>query len=806
MPNLMKLTLFSMLMLGCFNVFAQDYTITGIVKDSTQTIVFANVILTNSNGEITTGTITEEDGGFNLTTQQGTYTLTVSFLGYQTWEQSVVVSENIDIGSIILEQQNNELDEVVVTGKKPTLVKKVDRIEFNISNTILSEGDAWEALKKAPGVITSTSGALQIFGKSGVMVMIDERPIQLSSDELKNMLEGMSANEINSIEIITNPPAKYDAEGNGIINITLKKKKSLGYNGSVFSRYTQGVFPKSSNGGSIIHRGEKINASANYNFGIGKKNIQEDSDVNFLDSQSNPYSLWNENSDRNTNYLSHNFRTALDYYISDKSIIGVKIDGNLSPKQSIINKTITEVYNYQNELDSLFVNDNSTNRNVQNLSYNINFTQDFKRKGQSLTMDFDYVDYGNEGVQNVNTNFFNSDYDYIRNEFFTSDTKQDIEIYSSKADYSQPIDSTSHFETGIKFNSIETDNDLVYFTKDNSGDLVYDESRSNQFLYDEDTYAGYLSYSKSLKNIFVKLGLRAEYTKTKGNSITLNEVANNDYLELFPSAFFQYQMDNNNSLGLSYSRRIKRPNYSLLNPFQFFTSPYSYIEGNPFLQPAFSDNIELSYKIKSKFFFTLYFNYTKEPFTQISVQDNENQIFSYQAVNLDSDLLYGLFFYTSHNINQWWSLYFNLDINYNKYEFIDPNNENTLINNDQWAIAPYLWNEFTISKKDNLSIEVIAQYFSRKVQGGFDINERSEISIGIKKKLFNNKATLSIYSADLFNQNKFTLKSNYASQSHVFRENPENQHIRLSFTYRFGNTDIKSRNRKNSNEDEKKRI
>ncbi|QTE21985.1 TonB-dependent receptor domain-containing protein [Polaribacter cellanae] len=802
--NLLRTTFF--IVLFSYSSYAQ-IELKGVVKDSSNVAIeFANVVLTNQKNEIIKGTITDEKGEFSLSAKKGVYKLSISFLGYKDWVKEITLDDSFDFGIIILEESKNSLDEVVVTAKKPVIKRKVDRIEFNVNNTILSEGDAWGVLIKAPGVIASSSGSLQIFGKSGVLVMIDERPVQLSSDELKNMLEGMSANEINSIEVITNPPAKYDAEGNGIINITLKKKKSLGYNGNVFSRYTQGVFPKSNNGGGVVYRDDKINISANYNFGIGKRNVQENSNINFLNTQGDIFSSWNEDSDRNTSYLSHNFRTSFDYHIAEKSVIGMKIVGNISPKQQVINKTKTDVFNTQNELDSLFVNNNSSDRNVQNLSYNLNFTQKFKKKGQSLVLDFDYTDYENEGNQNVNTDFFDSSNSFNRNEFFTSDNKQDIKIYSSKLDYTQPIDSTSYFETGIKYNSIRTNNDLDYFNRDNSGSLIFDESRSNQFIYDEDTYAAYLSYNKDFKKFFVKLGLRAEYTETLGNSITLNQITDNDYFELFPSTFLQYRLNDNNSFGFSYSRRIRRPNYSLLNPFQFFSSPFSLIEGNPFLRPSFSDNIELSYSLRNKYFFTGYFNHTKDPFTQLSVQDNQEQIFRYNAVNLDSNIGYGLSFVTSFDINKWWSLYFDLNVYYREYEFIAPDSSNELIKNNNWNFDPYLWNEFTISKENNLSLEITAQYFSPKVQGGFDIRGRSEVSVGIKKKMFQNKSTLSVYVADIFDQNKFTLESNYAFQNHIFRENPENQYVRFSFTYRFGNTKIKGRKRKDGSKDEKNRL
>ncbi|TDQ25452.1 outer membrane beta-barrel protein [Tenacibaculum caenipelagi] len=778
----------------------------GVVRNSSNVAIeFANVVLTNQKNEIVKGTITNESGRFSLSVKGGGYKLSISFLGYKDWLKEISIDNGYDFGVIILEESKDNLDEVVVTAKKPVIKRKIDRIEFNVNNTILSEGNAWEVLNKTPGVIASSLGALQVFGKSGVLVMIDERPVQLSLDELKNMLEGMSASEINLIEVITNPPAKYDAEGNAIINISLKRKKTAGYNGEVFSRYTQGIFPKLSNGANIVYRNNKVNISANYSLGKGKSNVKENSDINFLNSTTNTTSFWKENSDRNTEYTTHNFRTLLDYQLSEKSVLGIKIDGNLVPRRETINKTRTDVFDDQKDLESFFINNNNSDSDTENISYNVNFNQKFKRKGRSLAFNFDYIDYETKGEQGVNTDFYKPDNSFDRNEYFISDNEQNIDIYTSKLDYIEPIDSTSNLETGFKFNSIKTDNNLIYFNRDAQGNLVFDSTRSNQFIYDENTYAAYLSYDKDFDRFSVKVGLRGEYTKTKGNSVTLNQITNNNYFELFPSAFFQYKLKNKNSLGISYSRRIKRPKFKLLNPFQFFTSPYSSIEGSPFLQPSFSDNIDITYSLKNKYFLTGYFSYTKNPFTQLSIQDNETRVFKYKAVNLNSNVALGLVFSTSFNVFSFWGVYFDMNLYNEIYEFIDIDGSQ-LIRNQRFNIDPYLWNEFQVSREHNLSLELTARYFSPKVQGGFDIKEMGEVSIGVKKKLFKNKATLSMYIVDVFDTNKYTLESKYAMQNHIFRENPENQYVRFSLSYRFGNSKNKKKAKKERKSEEKKRL
>src|SRR5690606_28121524 len=278
----MKLTLFSMLMLGCFSVFAQDYTVKGIVKDSTQVIAFANVILTDSNGEMKTGTITEEDGSFNLTTQQGTYTVTVSFLGYQTWKQTISVDQNLDLGIISLNSQDNELGEVVVTAEKPLIERKADRLVFNVRSSVFANGvSADELLKNVPR-IDPTSDGLSIIGKSSVQIMINERLLNLSGDDLKNYLKSLRSENIEKIEVITNPSAKYDAAGNsGLINIKLKKNSKLGFDGYITSTYTQRTKPSLGQSLKLNYSTEKLILEYNIYYGNDTRNIIHENEYIF---------------------------------------------------------------------------------------------------------------------------------------------------------------------------------------------------------------------------------------------------------------------------------------------------------------------------------------------------------------------------------------------------------------------------------------------------------------------------------------------------------------------------------------------
>ncbi len=784
--------------------------IRGTVKDSLNTpIEFANVFLTNQSNDIVTGTITDQRGDFNLPVKKGSYTLTISFMGYEDWTQEVTLNENKDFGNIMLSKSKNKLNEVVVAARKPLVERKVDRLVFNVENSIISKGTVWEVLKKTPSLITTSSGGLQIMGKDRVKIMINDRILQLSEEEIKSMLDNMSADNVKSIEVITIPPAKYDAEGSGLVNIRLNKNSGDGVKVNLKTDYEQSVKSKFNNGISFFYKKKKLSLTSNYNLRYGQKFREDQSDIVFIDENDNEVStIWNEEANVKSNYLNHNYRFFIDYQIFEKTTLSAGTTGVIKPYSDSETNSKTYVRNNESIINSIFKNNNRSESKTDNLSYNFSLSKKFNQKGHELSFNVDFINYDNDRGQMVNTNFFDADEILNKKQAFRLTNEQKIDINTISLDYTLPLDSISVVNIGAKVSNSKTKNYLKYFDINENNESNINIERSDNFKYDENILAGYISFSSNLDKLYYKVGLRYEHTNNEGiNGVYQGETSKfkNNYKTFFPTIYLQYQINKKNTVGFAYGRRIQRPNYRYLNPFKNFYSPYSFFEGNPFLKPAISTNFELSYYLLNKYFFTTFFKKTKDPFTQLSLQDNNDNLFKYTVVNLTDDLSYGLSFSTSHKISSWWTTYFSFNTYYKESNFINPLNQET-IKKSNWNFDPFFGNEITLSKKLGISIENINRYISPKVQGGFDIKSRLNVSFGFTKSLLNDKASFALYIEDLFNSNNFELSSQYSNQNHQSFENIENQFIRFSFSYKFGSDKLKQSKRDNKSQEEKDRL
>ena len=779
-------------------------TIKGTLVDKNNEVLpFVNVVLIDATSEkhLIDGTISDEFGVFEIITEKGNYILRTSHLSYESTEQVLECYKNIDLGTIVLTPSSLSLEGVEVRASKPLVTKKVDRLQFNIENTILSEGNTLDVLKRTPG-LTVSSNVLQIYGKSGVVVLIDDRPVTLTGEELIDMLNNLSAHNISMVEVITNPPAEYDAEGTGVLNIVTKKNKSPGYRFAARNRFERSVFSKYRHGLSADFKNNVINFYSNYSFGHGKRNLEEFSNINFKDDIGRRFSTWEEYSKQVREFESHNISTAFNWQITSSTNLSTNLEGVKSATPQSQQQSKTEVLSRDGILDSIILNNNELERGFDNWSYSLRLDQQLRGGKDRLTLEGNLIDYKKDNEQVVTTNFLDTLAALNSLQVFTSESKQDINIYYAKVDYNMWLDSTSTLAFGSKYNKIDANNDIVFFDII-QGEQRFDPLRSNTFQYDERVFAAYLSYNKSWSKFEIKGGLRLEHTNTKGFSATLNQTNTNNFLQWFPTASLQYNFKSLSTLGVSYSRRVSRPRFSLLNPFRFFNSPFSFIEGDPFLSTAITDNIELTYDINKQYFLTAFYSQTNSPFTQISLQDNESQVFRFIAVNLDKNIVGGLSGNASFNVLTWWSAFVNSNIYYAQSDFINPESRQA-VKNGAISYDLTLNNYITISQDQNLTMEISGRHNSRRVQGGFDLQRVSEVTVGVKKKLLNESATITLSFVDVFDQNKALLRSSYQNQDHLYRENPENQQFQASFLYLLGNQSIGKRKRKRMSDEQKR--
>ncbi len=740
------------------------------------------------------------DGSFAMAgIKAGKYQLVVSSVGYDTLKRIIVLP--LDTVQLTMKSVNNRLNEVVVTFKKPIIERKIDRVVFNVENSIVANGATiWDALNKAPGVQTTFDGNVKANGKD-VLVYMDDKPIRMSGDELSNYLKSLPSDQVAKIEVIANPPSRYDAQGGAVINIVSKKIKTQGLNINVNSAYTQSVYGSYSAGANFNYRKNKVNIYGGYSYTYSKKDHEETEYIIF-DTPGN-YAYWDNSKKGIRERASNNYKLGLDYNLTDNQVIGFLINGFNGDNQRT-NNVATNIYNnHKPTIDSLLKTGNYTAGNTNQYGYNINYKAKLDTSGQTLNLDIDYAPYRNNSNQLVNNLSF------LPNGFLASDpykintsSKQSIDIWSGKMDYTYTFNKKWNMEAGLKYSSIVTNNHFDFFN-DNTDVPILDKNKSDEFKYTENTSAAYVSANGTLGKFSIEAGLRGEYTHTKGYSITLDSVNKNNYFKLFPTLFLTYTLSKDNELNVYYSNRISRPDYWRLNPFKYYTSPYTYLEGNPALKPSYIQNVELGYTYKQQYNFTLFYRETDGYFSNITVQDNVNKIFYDTQQNLDKSIETGFYISVPVNPLEWWEMN-----NFMQASYKQEKSGYLRGSYDYHTLGLYLNTNqaFVINKKEGLKAEVSAWFSSPSVQGIYHLARTFDVSSGIRKTILNGQGTVRIVVNDIFYGNPYRINVNYLNQHNGFYEKNDTRAISVSFSYKLGKNKIAdARKRATSSDDEKKR-
>jgi len=773
-------------MLGCFSVFAQDYTVKGIVKDSTQVIAFANVILTDSNGEMKTGTITEEDGSFNLTTQQGTYTVTVSFLGYQTWKQTISVDQNLDLGIISLNSQDNELGEVVVTAEKPLIERKADRLVFNVRSSVFANGvSADELLKNVPR-IDPTSDGLSIIGKSSVQIMINERLLNLSGDDLKNYLKSLRSENIEKIEVITNPSAKYDAAGNsGLINIKLKKNSKLGFDGYITSTYTQRTKPSLGQSLKLNYSTEKLILEYNIYYGNDTRNIIHENEYIF----ENDTRISDEDTERQNKGLSNSFN--MDYKVSTNSNLGFYFNYNDWDNDLIYTSKVkyrdndNNIYRTQSMPSQLY-------GDYKNLSISPYYDIQLDTVGSKLKLNYNYVSNKTDSKNSLVAETFSGDFETMEDRSTSqNNVVNDFKINSLNIDFEFPWDSYK-LDTGFKFSQFDTDNDISFYDT-TSGTPVLDTVISNRFLYEERIYAGYINVNKKFsENFHASIGLRYENTSVEGNSTTQQERFTNDYDNFFPSLSLSYDPSERNSFYLSYNKRILRPTLFDVNPFRVYQDAFNFSVGNPNLLPSITDNVELGYVYNGNLSLALFSSKIKENTAYVTTVNN-NQIIVTQPLNILTTYDTGIDLSYNWKILPRLNSFNSFNLTYQKSKSSNISFPDENLKGFNSIIASY--NTLSLNEDRSNKVFVNAYYAFSGVEGIYQSKNVFMLRLGTSLSFLNRNLNINIYATDVFNTtiarntigfNEFILKNR------IFNDN---RSLSISATYKFGNNKSKQSNR-----------
>lgn len=757
--------------------------------------------------------ITGRDGSAEMDNlRMGDYLLRVSGINYgaQYSQPFSLTPEQPGhvLPKMVLQARAAQLGGVTVTARKPFIQKLSDRIVVNVENSIVSAGSsAMDVLERSPGVLVDQNDNISLRGRSGLIIMIDGKPTAMSGSDLANYLKGLPSASIERIDIITNPSAKYDAAGNaGIIDIRMKKDQRLGTNGTITAGYGQGIYPKANAGTTFNYRNKKINLFGNYNYAyrVGLNHLILDR--NFFNNGQYSGGDLKDNYSKSP-FTSNTARFGMDFFPSQKTILGFVLNGNFNRYRRNNNNSST-VINPQKEAVSTFTSLATNNDRGNNIVANVNVKHSFDNKGKEITADVDYGSYSSHSLSRNATRYYNMDGTTLQPDYvLDGDQDGKLNFKTAKVDYVNPLGKGSKWEAGFKTSFVSADNDAQFFDMSN-GTPVNDVNKTNHFLYKENNNAGYINFSKEFSKFNIQVGLRGEQTNINTEQLKGNLRFDSSYFQLFPSAFFNYKIKDDQTLGLSVSRRIDRPGYSQLNPFLFLIDVTTYATGRPGLLPQLTWSYELSYTLKN-LNFTLGYSHTKDNqniaiarFRDVfpNIPSDENVTVQI-PINLESSDYFGLTVSAPIRINKWWNMINNGNIYYNHF---NGSLGSTTLNNGKPAVDIRTNNSFTL--KNGWTAELNANFNSGGQYGFMELDPQWGIAAGIQKTVFKGKGTFRLNVTDIFWTNlprAVITYNNYIEKWHAYRET---RVANLGFTYRFGNSKVQAaRRRTTASEEERQR-
>ena len=708
-----------------------------------------------------------------------------------------------------MEPKTAALKEVVVQAKKPMIEQKIDRTVLNVDASPGNTGNSVvEVLEKAPGVSVDKDGNISLKGKQAVLVLIDGRQTYLTPQDLFNYLRSLPASTIDQIELMTNPPARYDAAGNaGVINIKTKKSKTQGFNGTYTGSVGQGRLNRNSNSLQLNYRKNKINVFTNSSYsnweGFNDLDIQrifknENKEVDAIFKQTSR--------DKNTEKNNINLKLGLDYQASKKTNLGIVISGFSNPESSFFNNN-SFLKNSAGITDSIVKSTNQLKNKWTNLSSNFYLQHKIDSSGKEITADLDFSNFSAKGSSLLNNNSYTPNEVLKNSNTLRADFPVDITILSAKTDFTHPLKNNAKFEAGLKSSYVQTKNEANFFNVINGVDQV-DFDKTNRFDYKENINAAYINYNKQWKKWGLQLGLRAEHTEVKGdqkgNAQRNDSSFTRSYTNLFPTSYLTYQANENNQFSFSYGRRIDRPNYQSLNPFIFFIDNYTYQVGNPFLQPQITNNIEITHLFKGFLNTTLNYSKTNKIFAESFTQKDFATIVSQSNIGTRTNM--GIAINAQLEAKKIYTA--NLYVNYS-YDSYQGTVNGDPLNNQINMLLLNLNNQFKFNK--GWSAEISGWYRTKGIEGQIIVSPLSQVTVAAQKQILKNKGTLKFSIRDLFYTNIPTGDINFSRTEARFTNKRDNRILSLSFIYRFGRNfkpvnknnsgsdDIKSRVKGNSN-------
>ena len=764
-------------------LWAQQKQMQGkVINDKNETLANVTVVLMDSLYQALHETRTDASGKFTLSLDNNTnYYISTRDLNYQSYEEFIQPDTLQGQLLIRLSAKSNQLEEVLIEGKRPRVTRKVDRLEFNVQNSNISALSSWEILKRTP-LVKVLGSDISIKGSRNILVMINDKPVTLTGEELKNLLENSSGTDVQAVEVITNPPAKYEASGTAIINIKMKQNQLYGYRGVLLAKAEQSNYGKQIFGLTNYFKTEKFNFKGIYNFGRGTYARYGTDYVQYASDNT----TWISKMDRiddNKNQQTYVFTA--DYNPDSTLTLSFGWNGFYSPNSEGIYRVPTLIYNQQQQVESSYLTTNDHYRRTKN---NNLFLQLVKKLSKTNTLDWAtyYTTNNRVNYQDILTELNFKDQDPSTSHF-TSDNDNKTRLFSSQVDFSHK-GKRLELEFGGKYSYVSTFSKLIFADNEN-GELAFRPEKSSDFDYQEHNVAGYGSASYQWKKWSLKAGLRAEYTNLTGTVSQPSDINKTDYLTLFPTFYAQYETNDKSQIGFSYGKRISRPSYSWLNPTKSYYNLFSYFQGDARLRATIVHNLNLTYT-RNNWNIDLFYRYEKWPSMEISYQDDATHNLIYHYTNIEKGQGAGIDISKNLDIKPWWSVNGMLSAMYNEnyFEGVDK----LIHKNDVYQLNTTLSTSFILNKKTDWNVEVGNSYYSPSIQGPFRISGFSSTYLVMNRKFIHKKLELSLYFLDIFKSEKIKVATNYANQNNYFLDYQDTQKISATLRFNFGNQTIRN--------------
>lgn len=795
---------FICLLLTTCRVQAQS-VISGRVLDSLNTpLPYSPVaLIRNNDSTVIKGGVTDDAGKYIFeNVKVGLYRIKVVATGYKIKFGEIIKVDSttkvIDVPEILVSSNGISLKEVSVTTMKRTVEFKNGNITVHVQDSPLAIGNTlYDLLFMLPGV-TVIDDNISINGKQGGRVLLDDRLQQQSGQQLMNLLKSINASSVEKIEILKNPPVKYDASGSGFISVKTKRIKVTGFSGSTYISYNQGFYSNKDGGLSLNYKGRDFAVFSSLNIGNDEMQYKSvfDKNITYNGLTTNFHQLTTEKGINK--FASYSFGT--DWFINRRNTIGIKIDGSqgkATPYRNGNNYLSDNSIGYD-QLSFHSVRPNQWNY----LNCNLNAEHKFDTLGTTLRFSFDYspnLDLNKGDFENYFLN--QGTQSALTPRIFRSDNNLKFTLYTGKIDFEKQIGKDSKIEAGVKGNDQSMLTNFNFQNKDYlTGEYVVDSVYTNIFSYKEQVTAGYANYSTRLNKYNFQLGVRGENTKIRAVSETNSVKYNRDYFNLFPMISASYDPSEKNSFQLSYNRRIDRPNYTTFNPYKYFVNLFVSFEGNPYMQPQYFNTLAFTHGYRQRFYNTLEVSKVANIFYGYPVQNDSTKESSNKTANLKNCMIYTYSMFFQKELVKSWMMTFNMWASY-----VDFKGQIDGRDYSGHGIQYYMFLTNQISLPKNYKIEVHGQYLMNGNVVVYSNSPRWALNIAVKKSFFNKKLDLTIGMNDIFftlpNQNK----ANYLNIDSYVYSSFDTRRFKINLSYNFGKVKVQQRKIK-SNEEESKRL